>query len=362
MGPHILLAACRGHRRSIAAARCALLAALVSLACQRPAAGELRAGCAGCTWQRLGLHPQAAAQPTATGRALVTLCPWRGRLYVGYGDYQANTGPVAVMAWDPARAAFITVHISDTEAIYNFRPIGGALYAPATDRREHADYAVGEPWRDAQPVTAAHAYDMATLDGSDLWLVGSAEGGLYSPTAWRSTDGGAHWAIAHQRPENGRYYFAAVFGHRLYLESWSFKPRGSSEVFDGERWSSGPELLPAGGHGVRPIPFAGQLVYATKQSFVTPYGELNATPNRLLGFNGTVAAVVFDGELLDFFGDPRELFVLDTKGAIWRTTDLASWSRVAVAAGIRPQSLALLDGALYVGTQDAELYRLVGWP
>ncbi len=352
----------RGHGRSVAVACGALLAGVVSIACQRPAAGELRDGCPGCTWQRLGLHPQAAAQPTATGRALITLCPWRGRLFVGYGDYQENTGPIAVTAWDPARRAFVTVHRSDTEAIYNFRPIGDALYAPATDRREHADYAVGEPWRDAQPVTAAHAYDMATLDGRDLWLVGSAEGGLYPPTAWRSTDGGAHWAIAHQRAENGRYYFAAVFEHRLYLEPWSSAPGGSSEVFDGERWSAGPELLPAGGHGVRPIVFAGRLVYATRQSYVTPYGELNATPNRLLAFDGAAAAVVFDRELLDFFGDDRELLVLDTGGAIWRTTDLVRWARVAVAAGFRPQSLALLDGALYVGTQDAELYRLAGWP
>ncbi|HEX8113863.1 MAG TPA: hypothetical protein VF516_39295 [Kofleriaceae bacterium] len=159
-------AAGRGHRRSTAVACAALLAA--SLACQRPAAGEFRDGCPGCTWQRLGLHPQAAAQSTATGRALMTLCPWRGRLYIGYGDYQANTGPTAVTAWDPTRGAFVTVHTSDTEAIYNFRPFGDALYAPATDRREHADYAVGEPWRDTQPVTSAHVYDMATLDGRDL--------------------------------------------------------------------------------------------------------------------------------------------------------------------------------------------------
>lgn len=212
--------------RSIAAVRGVLFAAVLSLACQRPTQGELRDGCPGCTWRRLGLHPQAAAQPTATGRALRTLCPWRGRLYIGYGDYQANTGPIAVTAWDPARNAFVTVHTSDTEA----------------------------------------------------------------------------------------------------------------------------------------IPFAGRLVYATRHSYATPYAELNATPNRLVAFDGATAAVAFDRELLDFFGDDRALLVLDTDGAIWRTTDLARWSRAAVVTGFRPQSLALLDGALYVGTQDAELYHLVGWP
>ncbi len=291
----------------------------------------------------------------------MTLCPWRGRLYIGYGDYQQNTGPVDVTAWDPARADFVTVHSSDTEAIYNYRVIGDSLYAPATDRRQHADYAVGEPWRDQQPVTVAHAYDMATLDGRDLWLVGSAEGGNYSPTAWRSTDRGAHWTVAHQPAWNGRYYFAAVYGDRLYVEGWSRQPVGPSEVFDGVNWAMGPELLPAGGHGFRPVVFAGLLVYATKQTFDTSYLELGATPNKLLGFNGTTVSPVFDRELFDFFADERDLLVLDTGGVVWRTRDLVQWSRVASATELRPRSLALLDNVLYVGTTDAMLFRLVEW-
>jgi len=97
----------------------------------------------------------------------MTLCPRRGRLYIGYGDYQSNTGPIDVTAWDPVRADFVTVHSSDTEAIDNDRVIGDELYAPATDPRQHADYAVGEPWRDQRPVTAAHAYDIVTLDGRE---------------------------------------------------------------------------------------------------------------------------------------------------------------------------------------------------
>jgi hypothetical protein len=353
------------HVRSITAARRATgwlgFAALGLLACQKSDPGNVRSTCTSCSWQLLGVHPQAQAQPTATGRALVTLCPWQGRLYIGYGDYQQNTGPIDVTAWDPTRSAFTTIHTSDTEAIYNYRAIGASLYAPATDRRQSADYAVGEPWRDENPVTVAHAYDMATLDGTDLWLVGSSEDG-YRPTAWRSTDHGAHWAIAHQLGSNGRYYFAAVYHHKLYLESWSRVPMGPSEVFDGTSWSPGPELLPAGGHGFRPIVFAGLLLYATKQTLNSVYFELNSTPNKLLGFDGTLTSIVFARELLDFFADERELLVLDAEGTIWRTTDLANWSHVAVATALHPRSVALLDDVLYLGTTDARLYRLVGWP
>jgi hypothetical protein len=337
------------------------VAALALAACQRPGA-DAGAECASCRWQLLGVHQQAAAQPTPVGRALVTLCPWHGRLYVGYGDYGDNTGPIEVTAWDPARGSFASYHTSDTEAIYNYRAIGDALYAPATDRRDTADYAVGEPWHDEQPVTVAHAYDMATLDGTDLWLVGSAEGRDYLATAWRSTDGGAHWAIAHQSPGNGRYYFAAVFRGKLYVERWSFVPQGPSEVFDGATWSAGPELVPYGGYGFRPVEFAGRLVYATKQTHATTFAAIAATPNKLLSFDGAVASIAFDRELLDFFADDRQLLVLGADGVIWRTADLVGWARVAVAASIRPRSLAVLDGALYVGTRDALLYRLTGWP
>jgi hypothetical protein len=337
--------------------------ALWLLACQKPDPGEAGRECAGCRWELLGVDPPAAAQPTATGRALVTLFPWRGQLYVGYGDYQENTGPIDLTAWDPAQRSFVTVHRSDTEAIYTYRAIGDSLYAPATDRRDNADYAVGPPWRDQRPLSSAHAYDMATLDGTDRWLVGSAEGGNYPATAWRSLDGGAHWAIAHQSPSNGRYYFAAIYHHQLYVERWAKLPLGPSEVFDGTRWTTGPELLPAGGHGFRPVVFAGKLVYATKQTFDTTHSELAATPNRLLRFDGSVASVVFDRELLDFFADDdRALLVLDTDGVIWRTADLASWARVAVAASLAPRSLAVLDRVLYVGTRDAKLYRLIESP
>src|SRR5262249_36518979 len=73
----------------------------------------------------------------------------------------------------------------------------------------------------------------------------------------------------------------------------------------------------------------------------------------IAGVRGALlVGLVFDRELLDFFADDRTLFVLDTDGAVWRTTDLAHWSRVAVVTGFRPQSLALLDGMLYVGTRN----------
>lgn len=325
-----------------------------------------------CTWQPLGAHPQAATQPTEVGRTLRTLCPFRGQLYIGYGDYQENTGPIAITAWDPAHGVFATKHTSDTEAIYNLRVIGDALYAPATDRRDHADYAAGPPWRDEEPVHSAHAYDMASLTGADLWLVGSSQGRdgrpeEWRPTVWRSVERGAHWEIVHQAPDNGRYYFAATFRGALYVQAWTAGgPRDHSEIFDGATWREGPNLLPFGGTGVRPVELApalgGGLLYATRHTFHSAYPWLNKTPNQLLGFDGATVRAAFEGAILDFFADDNQVIVLDDNGDVWQTTDLARWTRITSAASLHPHSVAVLDRVVYVGADDAELYRLQGWP
>ena len=109
------------------------------------------------------------------------------------------------------------------------------------------------------------------------------------------------------------------------------------------------------------VVFADRLVYASKQTYSTPRPELAATPNRLLAFDGAVAVVAFDHELIDFFADEHQLLALDTDGVIWRTADLARWSTLAVAMNLHPRSLAVLDGAVYVGTLDSKLFRLAGW-
>src|SRR5262245_42593225 len=50
----------------------------------------------------LGTPPHAARQPTPRGRTLHATKGWMGRLYFGYGDIEANTGPIEISSYDPA--------------------------------------------------------------------------------------------------------------------------------------------------------------------------------------------------------------------------------------------------------------------
>src|SRR5689334_2349445 len=86
------------------------------------------------TFDLVAVHPEVALQTTYYGDHIATLKPFNGRLYAGYGDYGANTGPIAVRAYDPTLGAFTDPMLSSaTEAIYIYRNINGNLYAPNID-------------------------------------------------------------------------------------------------------------------------------------------------------------------------------------------------------------------------------------
>jgi hypothetical protein len=91
-----------------------------------------------------------------------------GRIYTGYGEYGANTGPITVTTSTRQTNLMIAEFVADTEAVYNYRPIAGHLYAPSIDPRVVSDYSVDAPWRATAAVGAAHVYVMATLDDTDL--------------------------------------------------------------------------------------------------------------------------------------------------------------------------------------------------
>ena len=303
----------------------------------------------------LGKNPFAAAQPTPVGRHLHTLEGWRGELYMGYGDYDENTGPIEISAYNPRRSSYATKLRFPTEAVELFRPIGDRLYAPAIDPRgdgPSAAVAVGEPdgrWSNNKDVWLTHVFDVATLDGTDLWLVGSRRA---QAIAVRSRDGGRTWdtalAVSPRSGADGdfaRFHF--VFAHRGRLYVQAQDRRGGvfpqSKVFDGAAWTDGPNLRPVPNTGARPLAVAGEIVY--------------------LGARGIMA---FDGGAVRLVRPPQTriddlvvadglLYVLDGREVL-ATQDLGWWTPVATAPPVTT-SIGVLEGYLYAGTAESELFR-----
>ena len=303
----------------------------------------------------LGRNPFAAAQPTADGRRLHTLEGWRGELYMGYGDYDENTGPIEISAYNPRLASFASKLRFPTEAVEIYRAIGPRLYAPAIDPLgdgPSAAVAIGDPdgaWINNRSIHVTHAFDIVTLDGSDLWLVGSRRS---RALVARSADGGHTWATALEVPPRSgrdhdfaRFHFAFVHGGRLYVQAQDFVggmfPR--SQRWDGTAWQEGPDLAPIPSTGAKPYPFAGQVAYLGARG--------------LMAFDGREARMARApaARILDLTVAGGTLYVLDG-GEVVATQDLARWTPVA-AAPPHASSIGVLDGYLYAGTAESELFR-----
>lgn len=307
-----------------------------------------------------GVHPEAAAQRTAQGKTLVTLYPFRGRLYAGYGDYTANTGPIHINPYDPARGTFVgSQWKSDTEAILHFREIGGELWAPCIDPKVKADFALlrtDGKWADREVVPSTHVFDAGRI-GNSVFLAGSHGN---SAVVWKSADRGTTFKESLSRlPVSGtpkdfaRFYFAGVFKGKLYLQAADYfgGPHPAGLVFDGKAWADGPNLLPVKGVGWHAVEFAGRMVYLT-------FGAGHAV-SQLLAFDGTQAVVAADWSAYDIAIAGDSLFALDADGTVRRTKDLTTWAEVATAP-VGGRCLAVTGGKLYVGASEGKLYRFTG--
>ena len=342
--------------------RRSLLHVLWTILCAIALAHSVRAG----TFELVATHPEVAAQATSTGRILATLKPFNGRLYAGYGDGNANTGPITVRAFDPVAGDFSPpLFTSTTEAIYIYREIDGQLYAPNIDTSgaggRGSGYARGTPsetgdvWEDVLPVTGLHMFDINTLNGTDLLMVGSQGN---NGAAFYSSDG-INWDTELFTPgrnkDFARLHGSGRFDGKLYTQPWQTPTNGkgpASLVFDGVTWTEGPNLLAS--VVWHPEEFAGQMVYQGNFAGITG--------SNLFKFDGTRAKNAYSpkgnqpSNFWDFSIDGGVLYGLLTSGTILQTTDLSTWTPVATAP-LGSRSLAMLNGRLYVGGSQGDLYE-----
>lgn len=179
----------------------------------------------------LGTHPTS---PLTAYPTIHTLKAFENRIYLGYGDW--NLFPAVVVAsFDPASSAFHLEFSANTDSIGIFREIGGTLYMPSIDPVLHADfreysYRAGGVWRDSSPTGMRHIFDVATLDGTDLWLVGAKapnETGTEGAAVFRSPDGGRNWQdVTIQSALTGddaRYYWGFPLRGRFYVRDTCYE-------------------------------------------------------------------------------------------------------------------------------------------
>lgn len=310
---------------------------------------ELHAATPGYTL--VATHPQAAAQSTARGKTIHDLEVLNDKLYAGYGDYNANTGPIHVNPLNLSTNTFVGSQLSvPTEEISKYRIINGKLYAPTIDpiggATAAAGYGIGEPWVLNNSVTAEHVFDVATLNGTDLWLAGSRGGS--TATAWHSTDGGSTWEIVQTDTGGGngyeRYYWVASINNKIYMQAASVTPAPPVRIFDGTTWTTGTTSVIAPVSAVPKVDtFNNRII--TRQNGLSAFD--GTTIQTILGFSGGVKDVYVDGEYM---------YVLRSNNTLTRTTNITNWQELGTVPSVAT-SIAIYNRYLYFGGTDSGIYR-----
>lgn len=124
----------------------------------------------------IAAHPKILEQPES-GRVITFLQPHNGVILVGYGDWNADTGPVAVVGYDEVTANPVTLLGQvPSEALDRCRIIDGFAYLPWVDPILPTEMPIGEPnggfttdrsgtWENVVAGEMIHTFDVAKING-----------------------------------------------------------------------------------------------------------------------------------------------------------------------------------------------------
>lgn len=309
------------------------------------------------TLEEWGQNPSASTNPSA-GHFITSVYRYGDDLLTGYGDWNANTGPIDLVALDLTDASPRTLFPGvRTECIEVFREFGGALYVPWIDSRAGATSGggyltdAGGTWHEVETtgVGYVHIFDMATLDGSDIIVSGAASS---TGTIHRTTDGGATWTdITPPDVRTIRLYNICTAGGVLYQPyehkawtpaggwtDWPLKGRTNSMManrpaLDGWIFDRGVALEVATGatvehnHFIRPECTDGQYVYGSRWWDEGTYSLVFRTPG------------VIDGRV------------------VWEPVLCLSTANLTPGLIVHGTSLAVISGYVYVGGSQGRVFR-----
>jgi len=371
--------------------------ALIASGCSAHESGPGVAADAGdpsCATQAvaLGTHPHAVAQPTPLGRTLADTRGWHGRVYFAYGDLEVNTGPIVIssyapmtMTWqdhpigyrDATTGALMSADSFATHVIERFIPIGDGLWAPAgqPDFRPFGqaaapEYAIGSATHEWNEVDIApdsiHVVDAVERAPNDVLVTGSGlfhdrgtapDGPLLAGGyVWRSVGGGPFTQIfpsfgATAADDNVDRSGAPLTGAGLngvaYLDE-------ASAIYTVDARSMTCCYVPPLGQFLRPVAFAGKLVFADLgQLFAFDGAKLTN-----LAFPLFVSQGRYQGSpqsLSLFQATEGHLLAVNDGGDVMMTSDLATWTCIGKAPA-DATSIGSLDGVVYFGGIEGRIY------
>ncbi|MFH2005886.1 MAG: hypothetical protein ABI333_04775 [bacterium] len=297
-------------------------------------------------------------------RSIWDMHAFDGRIFMGAGDFMANSGPTDVWTYREVNGqAALEVELTvDDEAVTMIHEADGLLMIPGIDSTESWDLGniyvrASSAWTKHRTVpNGVHVYDMARYQGN--YYVHRGDGHKYQTL--ESTDGGQTWRKISSQA--GR-----MMGLDSHLVIMTNGKRGSVFLYDGTRVSkmSGPAFPDSPrSHNVvtRMVRYHDGVLYTSgrqnqpeSSSALFFLNDFDAGPMTIVDFgtggDQAVQDVLVRGDTVYVLAVSTELTATGQyRGIIVASEDLTNWRPTAdFVVPAPPFSVELLDGVFYVG-------------
>ena len=332
----------------------------------------------------VGVHPDAVQQSTVRGSTLHTLEAVNGKIYVGYGDYASDTGPMSMRYFDTATGSFSGVLANtNSEAIHRIKVIDGQVWAPTTDPLGFQlgghirGPASGGNWSSDESLEVLHFFDISSFSGNPNHLFLSGSGGpshRFNSILYESQDGGSSWNVVLDLPVPAsapagwftRFYGIGELNDTLYVQQSLFgqgvTPLGMY-TYSGANWTQQTAPTTAGGQSVGfidPTSFRNEIIVRDFHSGISLGPAFRFDGSQLTEIDVTGAS----GKLKfwDHYVADDRLYLLTGEQTVIATEDFVNWSVVMSELPSTLRSIVVADGVLYLGATDASLYRASAVP
>lgn len=262
-----------------------------------------------------------------------------GMLYVGSGDYDKNTGPVTITAYNIKKKEWVDTGTVADEAVSRFLIIDGKLTAPGIDPQSEWDYGnyyvlSGGEWQTVDNVPGAvHMFDIVEFDGKIFYGLGT--GNNYSSPVKVSTDKGETYEnvafyhndallMGNEKYSYFRVYDFFVVGNRLYCTLTAYGDEGSASGifrYDGEAFRYYAGSIYSCGLSRQKL---GQVPIAAKQLFGGYLYIANGTLCRTDNMTEFTEVALPDGSsTTDLLVEDDVMYILsklENEGGTYKTT------------------------------------------
>jgi hypothetical protein len=354
------------------------------------------------TATKFATNSAVSTYPDVFKRVIRDLAFYGSDIYEGWGDYDANIGPIKIMSHNLSTGAETLRYTLNGEDARNIRSYNGTLYVPDIDPKlswsSNVGYAhnTGGTWGYVFGSPAQHVFDVAVL-GSEIFMAGAMtnpDKTKYGPAndiafIKKSSDGGRTWTIEKWRstdPAVGhsgydRYYWLAVVNGKLHGSATVEGQKVVLDVYSAGKWTTVDSGL------------------ATHRNYEPQ--KVVALGNRIIGHGRNDTVWVYDstgkgkrkwfssvvgntgGVLDDFYVDGNTVYAVvrntNVQGNdnIYSSTDGINWAHraevdfpvpnwfhtwhngeVTTEMRVEARSIAVKNGVAYLGTNTGEVWKV----